>query len=332
MRWDWPWIWFFLIGLPVGIWFWMRRSKPFTLVWPTVGLQNQEKAWWKGPEPHQWIVGFRVLALLCWMVALARPQLPDERSYRSVSGIDMVLALDVSRSMQARDLGDLNRLETAKITLRKFIEARSSDRMGLVMFSGEAYTLSPPTLDAGLLLQALSQARMGLLRDGTAIGDGLALAINRLRQSKAKSRVIVLLTDGDNNAGQIDPITSGELAIGYGIRVYTIAVGRQGRVVVPMEVEDAFGNKHTEMQVLENALNTELLEKIAADTKGRFYLVEDRLALDGVFKEIDQLEKAEIKTQIRVQYRDVFVLWIWLGLVLLTLSEVLRVGVWKLSW
>ena len=266
------------------------------------------------------------------MVALARPQLPDERSYRSVSGIDMVLALDVSRSMQARDLGDLNRLETAKITLRKFIEARSSDRMGLVMFSGEAYTLSPPTLDAGLLLQALSQARMGLLRDGTAIGDGLALAINRLRQSKAKSRVIVLLTDGDNNAGQIDPITSGELAIGYGIRVYTIAVGRQGRVVVPMEVEDAFGNKHTEMQVLENALNTELLEKIAADTKGRFYLVEDRLALDGVFKEIDQLEKAEIKTQIRVQYRDVFVLWIWLGLVLLTLSEVLRVGVWKLSW
>jgi Ca-activated chloride channel family protein len=198
-----------------------------------------------------------------------------------------------------------------------------------VAFSGEAMTLAPPTLDYGMILQQLKNFEIGILKDGTAIGDGLALAVSHLRNSKAKSRVIVLLTDGDNNLGQIDPATAGELAKGYGIRVYTIAIGKEGRVKMPIKSRTPFGNVITTYQWFDNALNPELLQQIAKNTGGRFYRVTDESALENVFHEIDSLEKTEIKTVENIKYNELFEQPLKVGMLLLALGLFLERGWWR---
>jgi len=257
--------------------------------------------------------------------ALARPQTESRTIERQVSGIDILMVMDVSLSMNAADLGERNRFEIAKETMKSFIRGRQNDRIGFVIFSGEPVTLSPPTLDYGLVLKSLDDARMGVLKDGTAIGDGLSLAVNRLRTSKAKSRVIILLTDGDNNVGQVDPGTAGDLAAGYGIRVYTIAIGREGRVRVPIPRKGVFGNTITTYQYYDNALNPELLEQIARVTSGKFYRVTDEEALGNVFREIDRLERTDQKKRERVQYDEHFRTWLLLGIAGLLAQWVIRI-------
>ena len=231
--------------------------------------------------------------------------------------------------MNIEDLANRSRMELAKETMERFIRGRTNDRIGFVIFSGEALTLVPPTLDYELVLRALHDAQLGILKDGTAIGDGLSLAVARLKDSTAKSRVIVLLTDGDNNIGQVDPATAGDLAAGFGIRVYTIAIGTEGRVKLPIRQKTFGGQEIVTYQWFDNALNPELLKQIAEQTKGKFYRVTEGAALEKVFSEINQLEKSEIKSAEKVRFEDRFYVPLVLGLLVLALEQLLRLTVWR---
>ncbi|MGK5089105.1 VWA domain-containing protein, partial [Bdellovibrionota bacterium FG-2] len=215
------WLFLLLLGLmPFLHRWWSRRNRPPSVVFPVAISKISSKS-----SPHLWSLFLRYGALALMIAALARPQNSYKQTERTVSGIDILMVMDVSASMNIEDLAERSRIEVAKDTMESFIKGRQNDRIGFVIFSGEPLTLAPPTLDYGLVLKSLRDAQIGVLKDGTAIGDGLALAVGHLKESKAKSRVIILLTDGDNNVGQIDPATAGEMAKGYGIRVYTIAIG-----------------------------------------------------------------------------------------------------------
>lgn len=281
-------------------------------------------------DPALFLLALRYLSLISLIVALARPQTSYRQTERIVSGVDIMLVMDVSASMRAEDLGDTSRIEVAKQTMSRFLDGRVNDRIGFTIFSGEPISLVPPTLDYLLVKKAIRDAEIGILKDGTAIGDGLALAVNRLKDSKAKTRVIVLLTDGDNNVGQVGPADAGELAAGYGIRVYTIAIGREGKVKIPITQRGAFGNTITRYQYQDNALNTELLELIAKTTNGRFYRVQDLQTLENVFAEIDQLEKTEVKSNTKVKYDEVFDRPLKVALVLLMVEQFLGKFWWRL--
>jgi Ca-activated chloride channel family protein len=274
-------------------------------------------------------MALKYLSLVFLIIALARPQTSFRQIERNTSGIDIMMLLDVSASMNIEDLAERSRMDVAKDTMENFIKGRQNDRIGFVMFSGEPLTLAPPTLDYGLLLRALHQASIGVLKDGTAIGDGLALAVGHLKSSKAKSKVVILLTDGDNNLGQIDPATAGDLAQGFGIRVYTIAIGREGRVKVPIWRRGLLGREVKTYQWMENALNPELLQLIAKKTQGKFYRVTDESALEHVFKEINQLEKSEIKAKEKVRYDENFQFPLRLGLAFLLLVQIMERVAWR---
>jgi Ca-activated chloride channel homolog len=271
----------------------------------------------------------KLIGALLIVVALARPQSSTSETTRNLSGIDILMVMDVSASMNIEDLSEESRLAVAKKTMEGFIRGRQNDRIGFVIFSGEPLTLAPPTLDYGLVLQELRKVETGVLKDGTAIGDGLALAVNRLRNSTAKSRIIILLTDGDSNIGQVDPLTAGELASGYGIKVYTIAIGKEGRVRLPIRRKGFTGDVVTSYQWFDNALNPQLLQEISEKTKANFYRVQDLETLHSVFKEIDQLEKTELKITEKIRYEEKYLGILFLGLLLLMAETVLRRGVWR---
>jgi Ca-activated chloride channel family protein len=263
-------------------------------------------------------------ALVLWIGALARPQTESRTLERQVSGIDIMMVMDVSLSMNAADLGERNRFEIAKDTIRKFIRGRENDRIGFSIFSGEPLTLTPPTLDYTLVLDRVRDTKIGILKDGTAIGDGLAVAVNRLKDSTAKSRVIILLTDGENNVGQIDPKTAGDLAAGFKIRVYTIAIGKEGRVRLPIRQ-----GLLTTYQFFDNQLNTKLLEEIAAQTQGKFFRVTDAQALERVFQEIDHLERSEVQSPEKIRYEDLFHRPVRIGFLLLLLEQAAGLLWWR---
>jgi Ca-activated chloride channel family protein len=322
---SWHWL---LAWLPIALAyrFWIRRNTPPAIPFP---LPVGERAASRNPQTY--LAALRLAALALIFVALARPQASFRQTERTVSGIDIMMVMDVSASMNIEDLADRSRFEVAKDTMESFIKGRENDRIGFLIFSGEPLTLAPPTLDYGLVMRSLRDARIGVLKDGTGIGDGLSLAVNRLRNSTAKSRVIILLTDGDNNVGQVDPATAGDLAAGYSIRVYTIAIGREGRVKLPIRTQGAFGNVTTSYQYFDNALNPELLQRIAAMTRGKFYRVTDESTLNSVFKEIDELEKTDVKTNERVRYEERFRLPLMLGMLLLALEFVLARTIWRFA-
>jgi Ca-activated chloride channel family protein len=272
----------------------------------------------------------RVCGVILFVIALARPQTLSRSQERKANGIDIMMVLDVSLSMLIQDMGKNTRMEIAKQTFRSFIEGRQNDRIGLAIFSGEPITLAPPTLDYGLLIGQMATVEPGGpgLRDGTAIGDGLALSINRLKKSTAKSRIIILLTDGDNNVGRIDPITAGELAQGYGIKVYSIAIGTEGRVKQPLPIETPAGRSYTFAWV-ENRLNPSLLSEISGKTSGKFYRVQDETALQKVFKDIDQLEKTEMTTKDRIHYNEEFVPFAYAGIFFFVLERLMSILIWR---
>jgi len=307
--------------------YWNQKAKL-----PSIRLQlppvNTPKRRRLNPTTVQ--TALRMGGLLFVILALARPQTISRSQERKANGIDIMMVLDVSLSMLIQDMGSNTRMEIAKQTFKSFIERRQSDRIGLAIFSGEPITLAPPTLDYGLLIAQMSTVEPGGpgLRDGTAIGDGLALSINRLKKSSAKSRVIILLTDGDNNVGRIDPLTAGELAQGYGIKVYSIAIGTEGRVRQPLPIETPAGRSYTYAWV-ENRLNPGLLAQISEKTNGRFYRVQDESALQKVFSDIDQLEKTEITTKDRVHYNEEFISFAYAGLFLFILERMMSLLIWR---
>ena len=235
----------------------------------------------------------RMMTLMLAVVALARPQRQDARVRDlSVEGIDIVIALDLSTSMEAGDFRPQNRLHVAKEVLGDFISHRVNDRIGLVVFSGEAYTQAPLTLDYGVLKEVVKQLRTRVLEDGTAIGDALAVSLNRLRDSDAKSRVVVLITDGDNNAGKISPADAADMAKVLKIPVFTILVGKGGKVPFPAG-QDLFGN--TVWREMEIAINPKLLQDIAKGTGGEYYRATDSDELkEGLQKVLDKLERSKL--------------------------------------
>lgn len=313
-----------LILVPLLHRWWTHRNRPARIRFP-LALPAAVK---RG-NPARVLMLLRYLALVALVFALARPQASFRQTERVVSGIDVMLVMDVSASMNIEDLSERSRLDHAKEVMENFVKGRQNDRIGMVVFSGEPVTLAPPTLDYGLVLKSIRDVATGVLKDGTGIGDGLGLAVNRLRQSRARSRVIILLTDGDNNVGQIDPMTAGELAAGYGIRVYTIAIGREGRVRMPIRQQGAFGNVITTYQWFENALNPELLRKIAERTHGKFYRVTDADTLEKVFQEIDRFEKSEVKQNEKVRYEERFQQPLGYALILLGLELALGRFLWR---
>jgi len=252
-------------------------------------------------------VSLAALALVLTAFALARPQKGSVQESVTTEGVDIVVALDVSGSMAAEDFQPRNRLAVAKEVVSDFIQRRQNDRTGLVVFAGKSLTKTPPTTDTAVLLRQLDDVRLGMLTDGTAIGAGLATALTRLRHSKAKSRVIVLVTDGSNNAGEIDPTTAMELARAMEVRVYTIGVGRGGQVPMPVQVKNLVTGEIVKQTMLrEVQIDENLLKKIASQTGGEFFRATDKTSFQTIFKRIDQLEKSEIKSTIYRRHRELF--------------------------
>jgi Ca-activated chloride channel family protein len=263
---------------------------------------------------------FKKAALLLFIIALARPQLLRTARVEEQKGIDILLTLDISGSMASVDFKPKNRLEVAKEVIASFIEKRSSDRLGLVVFAATSYTKCPLTVDYDILKFYLQETEIGELEDGTALGMALATSVNRIRGSPAKTRIIILLTDGVNNRGEIDPRDAAKMARDFHIKVYTIGVGTRGEA--PYPVLDSFGNRQYVMVNVE--IDEPLLQEIAKTTGGLYFRATDPDSLRAIFGEIDRWEKSSIKTRNYYETTELFPYFIALGLLLLFLIEAAR--------
>ena len=260
----------------------------------------------------------RAAAFALLVVALARPQDVEQNVRTNTEGIDIMLAIDVSGSMLARDFKP-DRITAAKEVAGSFIADRYGDRIGLVAFAGEAFTQSPLTTDQSTLQTLLARIRSGLIEDGTAIGNGLATAVNRLRESEAKSKVIILLTDGVNNRGEIAPLTAAEIAKAQGIRVYTIGVGTEG--MAPYPAIDMFGNITFVNQKVE--IDEKTLTAISDMTGGKYFRATDKAKLKAIYDEINQLEKSKVEVTEHVSYHELYLVWVLAALGLLLMEFLL---------
>jgi len=263
--------------------------------------------------------GLRILALVLLIVALARPQESSVNIESETEGIDIILTLDISGSMKAEDFKPQNRLYVAKQVIKDFISKRKSDRIGLVVFAKESFTQCPLTLDYNILLRFLDDVNFGMVEDGTAIGMAIANSCNRLRNSPAKSKVIILLTDGVNNAGEINPVTAAEIAKTLGIRIYSIGVGKPGPAPYPVD-DPIFGRRYVQ---IENEIDEASLRKIADLTGGRYYRAKDEKGLKEIYDEISSLERTKIKTKQFVNYRELYLYFLAAALGLILIEVVL---------
>ncbi|RKX19967.1 MAG: aerotolerance regulator BatA [Candidatus Zixiibacteriota bacterium] len=261
----------------------------------------------------------RLTAVILLIVAFARPRSGTEYQEVTSEGIDVMLLLDVSSSMQGEDFKPNNRLYVAKEEIKNFINKRLNDRIGLVVFARYAYTQCPLTTDYGVLLNFVDQVDFGLVEDGTAIGMAIATAVNRLRESESESKIIVLLTDGDNNAGEIDPITAANLAAAFDIKIYTIAVGKKGNVMFPYQ-DPLFGKRYVYQPT---KIDEKSLKEIAAKTNGEYYRARSGEELEQIYGIIDKMEKTEIEVASHIQYKELFHYFGFLGMFLLILEIIL---------
>jgi Ca-activated chloride channel family protein len=319
---DPAWLWLALAGPLVLLAVWIRERDALSraVVFPGASRLGRVPPGWRVRLRHL-PATLAAMGIVAGAVALARPQHGTLREDVTTQGVDIVVALDVSGSMAAQDFQPRNRLEVAKEVVAGFVKRRTSDRIGLVVFAGRSLTKSPLTTDTSVLLRQLDDVRLGMLPDGTAIGSGLATALTRLRRSKAKSKVIVLVTDGANNAGEIDPATAADMAKAMEVRTYTVLVGRGGRVPIPVPVQDPFSGEVRQQTVMtEVQIDPALLERIAERTGGEFFRATDPESLRAIFDRIDRLEKSEIKTAAFRRYRELFPPVLGLAAALLALA------------
>ena len=276
-----------------------------------------------------WLTGITLLALICFIGGLARPQMGTTSTPIQASGIDIMLLLDVSGSMRSLDFKldgkPASRVDVVKSVVSKFIEARPNDRIGLTIFAGAPYLVSPLTLDHDWLLQNLDRVKIGAVDDGTAIGSAIAAGVNRLRDQSASAKVIVLLTDGQNNAGKVSPVIAAQAARALGIRVYTIGIGVRGEA--PYPVTDAFGNQQIVMQKVDVDEGT--LQQIASLTGAQFYRATNTEALTRIYAQIDRLEKTTHILKSFEQWQELFSWFLIPGLVLLGVGITLNQTLWR---
>ena len=260
----------------------------------------------------------RIAVITLISIALARPQLTNKWSSQSTEGIDIMMALDISGTMLAEDLRP-NRLEAAKKVASDFVVARPNDQIGLVVFAGESFTQCPLTTDHAVLVNLFKSVEYGMVEDGTAIGLGLANAVNRMKDSETKSKVIILLTDGSNNRGDIDPQTAAEIAKTYGIRVYTIGVGSYGQARVP--VQTPIGKQYITM---DNEFDETTLRSIAETTGGQYFRAKDNTSLKAIYDQIDQMEKTKLRVREFSKHTENFMPFLYAALICLLLELIIR--------
>lgn len=310
-----------LLLLPLMLlwyWYWNKKSQANVTFSTTIAFKKTKS--WSDALYHLLFV-LRMIAIALIVVALARPQTHSENAKTKITdGIDIVMAIDVSASMLSQDLKP-NRFEALKKVASQFVKDRPNDRIGLVIYAGESYTKTPVTTDKLIILNALSEITYGQIEDGTAIGMGLATAVNRLKESKAKSRVIILLTDGVNNTGFIDPQTAAELAAEYGIKVYTVGIGTNGMALSPYAL-NADGSIIYRMQQVD--IDEPLMKKIAQVTKGRYFRATNNQKLQQIYDEINQMETTKIEEFKYTEVDEKFRWWVLVAGVLLLLEFVLK--------
>ncbi len=319
MTWANPeWFWALLI-LPIliglSVWRAYTNRHPSLTFSNTSNFSDLPTGWrtygvWLAPV-LQWIA-FTLIVL-----ALARPQDKNTTIERSAEGIDIVMALDISTSMKAEDLKP-NRFEAARNVALDFIDKRLSDRIGLVVFARKSFTVVPPTLDYELLKRLLNNVEMGIIEDGTAIGMGIATAVNRLKESEAKSKVIILLTDGQNNSGKIDPVTAADLALSYNIKIYTIGAGTMGTAPYPVQ-DPIFGKRYQNVKV---EIDEEMLTEIAQMSGGEYFRATDTQELEQIYDQIDELERTEVDELIYTDFTDLYAWYLLPAILCLVLSIV----------
>ncbi|MFO7653806.1 MAG: VWA domain-containing protein [Candidatus Krumholzibacteriia bacterium] len=313
-----PWLLLLMLPLVVLLWWRLRRGDDEAAVrHANVALLPGSRGW--RARLSAWLPAVTGLALLLLVVALSGPRLPQHQETVEGEGIDIVVALDISGSMRALDFDPLDRLAAAKEVIRDFVEGRPRDRMGLVLFAARAFTQCPLTLDHRVLLGFLDEVEVGLIDDGTAIGLGLATSVNRLKDSPAASKTVILLTDGMNNVPTLEPETAAELARTLEVRVYTVAIGREG--VAPYPVDDPLFGRRT--QPMETHIDEELLRRIAALTGGEMYRAQDPQALERIFATIDAMETSRYETTVSTYHRELVAWFAGPALVLLMLEALL---------
>ena len=306
-------LWLLLL-VPLLAWLKGRRGSAASIRFPATALARQISAFVRS-RPGRFLVNMRLFALGLLIVALARPQLGSGVNEIEASGIDIVLAVDLSGSMWAHDFRikgkRTDRLTVVKTVMEDFIEKRPNDRIGVVAFAAAPYLVSPLTLNHEWLLQNLQRLKIGMIEDGTAIGSAIGTSVNRLRAQKSKSRILILLTDGASNRGKISPAAAAEAAAAYGIKVYTIGVGKKGQVDFPAGLDNE-GNPIRDRRgriILQTGLSTidvESLKNIAQTTGARYFRATDVETLGNIYDEIDELEKSEIKLKFRASFTDMF--------------------------
>jgi Ca-activated chloride channel family protein len=298
-----PWFLLGLLIIPFLIWdyFHKNRRRKASIRFPTLAVVKKIPPSWAYRARHILLV-LRLLSVSLLCVAMARPQYGEAIEDVTTQGVDIVLVLDLSTSMKIMDFRPQNRLFVAKRTIEKFILGRRNDRIGLVVFAGQAFTQCPLTLDYGVLIQFLKKVDFGMMDDGTAIGTGILTGLNRLRSSTAKSKVMVMLTDGENNAGEVDPVTAAKAAAALGIKIYTIGVGKQGEQ--PMEMEDPLFGKR--IVSVPTKIDEPMMRTIASLTGGQYYRAQDPKGLEEIYTTIDKLEKTEITSNSYYRYHELF--------------------------
>lgn len=321
---------FILLALiiPYIVWYIImhRRIDPVLRVSSAEAFRHKHHTWKEYLIHAPFLL--RIICFSAAVVALARPQSTDEWSESNVEGIDIMLCMDVSTSMLAEDLKP-NRIEAAKEVAIEFISGRPNDNIGLTIFAGESYTQCPMTTDHAVLLNMLSKmecdmAETGLIEDGTAIGMGIANSVSRLKDSKAKSKVVIMLTDGSNNRGEISPYTAADIAKSFGIRVYTIGVGTNGTARYPMKVAG-----YTQYVNIPVEIDTKTLKQIAQTTNGMFYRATNNQSLHEVYQEIDKLERTKMKVNKYNSYSEEFFVFLLIAVCALALELLLRTTILK---
>ncbi len=310
----------------LAYWYWKRRAKGSGKIrFSDIHIIKRVGKTAKQRLRHSLFL-LRLLFISLIIIAFARPQSGSQMRETTTEGVDIILALDVSSSMLAEDFKPKNRLEAAKKVAEEFIQGRQNDRLGLVIFAGESFTQCPLTLDYGVLMTLLQDIKVADQDwDGTAIGMGVVNAVNRLRDSKAKSKVIILLTDGVNNRGEVDPITASNIAAAIDVKIYTIGAGSHGSALYPVN-DPLLGKRFVPMPV---EIDEDVLKQIAANTKGRYFRATDTKKLSGIYAEIGELEKTKIEVKEFTRYDEYFHHFLMIGLGLFILEMILTNSIFR---